>query len=238
VQNLIKQEPLKSLAVDLGKHFESGQHSDVTLVIDKTEIPAHKFILTARSPYFKAMFSHAMKETLDGRVEIKDVPLAAFRQVLRFIYTGDCDTCFDAQEKKKSKGKKTEESKWQDKASPAMMLLTAADQFQLPELADMCSEQLFNSVSIDSFAELFVFADTHHAPKLKDTLGKYIRTLKNSLPEFIATDGFKQLTGPQVHEVMAMLVPETSKKRPRDDAETSTSTKKSKTEAIAIDADE
>ena len=67
-----------------------GPHSDVILsVVDGIEWPAHKGILSVRSPVFAAMFSHQdTKEAKESKVEIDDVPNDTFKDLLEFIYTG------------------------------------------------------------------------------------------------------------------------------------------------------
>lgn len=53
--------------------------SDVKLVAADTEIPAHRLILSARSPYFK----QKMSESLEGVLRIDDnISLPGFRQLL------------------------------------------------------------------------------------------------------------------------------------------------------------
>ena len=75
-----EQNTLKAI----GRLFESGLQSDVTLVVDGEQIPAHKPILAARSPVFEAMFAHKMSESLEGKVMIDDMPLGVFRELLRY----------------------------------------------------------------------------------------------------------------------------------------------------------
>lgn len=69
--------------------LESGNHSDVTIIVDKTKIPVHKTLLIAQSPVFDAMFSH--DETLEAQkqeVNIPDVSLDVMKDFLLYIYTG------------------------------------------------------------------------------------------------------------------------------------------------------
>lgn len=62
----------------------SGALSDVTLVVDGADLHAHRVILAARSPVFKAMFAHKMSEALQGTVLISDVSLPVFRELLTY----------------------------------------------------------------------------------------------------------------------------------------------------------
>jgi speckle-type POZ protein len=79
-----KSQPVASkLQESLDNLLESGLHSDVTLVVEGTEMPAHKNILAARSPVFKAMFSHKMKESLDGVVHLGEISATVFKALLK-----------------------------------------------------------------------------------------------------------------------------------------------------------
>ncbi len=69
--------------------LDSGDFSDINILVNGTKIPAHKSILSARSPIFKAMFSYDnTKEALENEVVIPDVSVSVMKEFLRFIYTG------------------------------------------------------------------------------------------------------------------------------------------------------
>ena len=46
------------------------------------------YILSARSPVFRAMFEHEMEESKLNRVEISDISPDVFKEMLNFLYTG------------------------------------------------------------------------------------------------------------------------------------------------------
>lgn len=50
-------------------------------------LQAHKIILEARSPVFRALLNSPMREGQDGRVEIEDMKAAVFRVMLHYVYT-------------------------------------------------------------------------------------------------------------------------------------------------------
>ena len=66
----------------------NDEYSDVTLIVEKHTFSGHKVILAARSDYFRALLFGGMKESSEDEIELKDTPLAAFKQLLRYIYTG------------------------------------------------------------------------------------------------------------------------------------------------------
>jgi speckle-type POZ protein len=76
---------------DLQQHFDellqSKNGADVTFLVSGKSFAAHKVILAARSPVFKAQFFGGMQERSSAHVEIRDMDSAAFRSMLHFIYT-------------------------------------------------------------------------------------------------------------------------------------------------------
>lgn len=76
------------LSEHIGALYLNDEYSDVTLIVEKQPFSAHKVILAARSDYFRALLFGGMKESSEDEIELKDTPLAAFKQLLRYIYTG------------------------------------------------------------------------------------------------------------------------------------------------------
>ncbi|GIY60099.1 TD and POZ domain-containing protein 3 [Caerostris extrusa] len=64
---------------------------DVTLQVGSEEFPAHKAILVARSPVFKAMFTRDMQETARNVVDISDLDADTVKRMLLYVYTDTLD---------------------------------------------------------------------------------------------------------------------------------------------------
>ena len=93
---VLEEDPLRAhldkLTLDLSSLLTNADSSDVVLVAgDGEELPAHKLILSARSPIFAAMFSFDSKEKQDSRVEIPDVSSDTLKSMLKYIYSGQID---------------------------------------------------------------------------------------------------------------------------------------------------
>ena len=71
--------------------LNGGLHSDVTLVCEGEEIPAHKAILAVRSPVFKAMFAcEPNEQSARWQVMIDDMLLAVLRDLLKCCFAFEC----------------------------------------------------------------------------------------------------------------------------------------------------
>lgn len=55
--------------------------------VEGDELPAHRIVLTARSPVFHALLNSGMREGAEGLVKLEDVRAPVFRALLHFVYT-------------------------------------------------------------------------------------------------------------------------------------------------------
>ena len=81
----------KSLYMDYEIGRSMAKFSDLTLVsVEGDEFPAHKFVLSARSPVFDRMFaSDHFVEAKNSRVVIADISSEVMRCFLAYLYSGD-----------------------------------------------------------------------------------------------------------------------------------------------------
>lgn len=178
--------PTCRLPDDLEELFKSQEFSDVTIHANGREFKAHKAILAARSPMFKGMFSHAMKETKYNRVDVTDVDPDVLQEMLRFIYTGKTLLEPRLQINKEQKDQKEQERE----QHLAIELLQAANKYQLDRLKLICEEALYKTLSSDSVAEILLLADLYNAAQLKNQAIEFITTHAN---EVIETDGWERM---------------------------------------------
>lgn len=185
--------PTCRLPDDLEELFRSKEFSDVTISANGREFRAHKAILAARSPMFKGMFSHDMKETKYNRVEVPDVDPDVLDEMLRFIYTGKSilEPRLQIKEQKDQKEQEREQHL-------AIELLQAANKYQLDRLKLICEEALHKTLSADSVAEILALADLYNAAQLKNQAIEFIST---HATEVIETDGWHRMVRENPHLV-------------------------------------
>ena len=97
----------------------AGVLCDMTLVDESLEIPAHKMVLAACSPYFYAMFT-GFTERDSSRVVLQGLDPEALQILVEYVYTSEVDV--------------TEDN--------VQCLLPAANLLQLTDVRDACCEFL------------------------------------------------------------------------------------------------
>lgn len=185
--------PICRLPDDLEDIFKSQEFSDVTIYANGREFKAHKAILAARSPMFRGMFSHDMKETKYNRVEVTDVDPDVLEEMLRFIYTGK-STLEQRLQIKEPKDQKEQEKE----QHLAIELLQAANKYQLDRLKLICEEALYKTLSAESVAEILSLADLYNAAQLKNQAIEFISI---HATEVIETDGWNRMVRENPHLV-------------------------------------
>lgn len=113
--------------------------TDVVLEVEKDIFYAHKVVLAAASPYFKAMFTGGLKECDMDRVKLQGVSAASLSRLIHFMYTG----------------------KIRVSESTVCQLLPAATMLQVPNVIQACCDFLerqldpSNAIGIATFSEQY-----------------------------------------------------------------------------------
>ena len=124
---------------------------DVALQVGSRKIFAHKVILAACSPYFRAMFTGELAESRQREVTICDIDESAMEILIDFCYTSHIVV---------------EESNVQT-------LLPAACLLQLAEIQDVCCEFLKRQLDPSNCLGIRAFADTHACRDLLSIANKF-----------------------------------------------------------------
>ncbi|VDK84207.1 unnamed protein product [Litomosoides sigmodontis] len=81
-----------SLAANAFPNFEeirrAGKLCDVVLVVGNVRFSAHRIVLAATIPYFRAMFTADMAESQQKEIHLKDFEPDTLEQLIAFSYTG------------------------------------------------------------------------------------------------------------------------------------------------------
>lgn len=72
----------------IGRLYLTSEFSDIIFCVGTQRLAAHRCILACRSEYFRALLFGGLSESSKNEIILKDVPVEAFKEVLRYIYTG------------------------------------------------------------------------------------------------------------------------------------------------------
>jgi len=138
----------KQLIKDLNHVFlDKTNNHDVTLACGDQVFYCHKFMLSSRSPVFKAMFQSNMTENESGAVSIIDIHQDVLLEMLQYVYTG-CSLTLEKY---------------------AGDLLAAAEKYQLDQLKGSCEEMLISKLDVENCIEMLLLAEMNQATNLKTT---------------------------------------------------------------------
>ncbi|RLM73555.1 hypothetical protein C2845_PM15G23890 [Panicum miliaceum] len=163
--------PPSDLHSHLGDLLSGGEHTDVEFRVGDETFAAHRLLLGARSPVFKAELllrpgpdKHELAATTMV-VQIDDVELRVFKAMLSFMYT---DT-------------------WPEMGSeeePAMSqrLLVAADRYGLQRLKLMCEYRLSSLIDGNSVEDILHLAEKHQCAALKEACFDFIGSTASLVP--------------------------------------------------------
>lgn len=183
---------------DIGQHFgqllECGKGTDVSFEVDGEAIAAHKLVLAARSPVFKAQLFGPMKDQNVRCIKVEDVKASVFKALLHFIYWDSLPNMEELT------GLNTKE------ASTLMYqhLLAAADRYGLERLLLLCESNLCEDVAINTVATTLALAEQHHCLQLKSVCLKFVAMPEN-LRAVMQTDGFDYLKESCPHVLTELL---------------------------------
>jgi len=191
--------PPTDLGDHLGHLLECTDGSDVSFSVGGETFCAHRAILAARSPVFKAQLLGSMADAQMDRITLHDVQPAAFWILLRFLYTDSLPL--------------NTQLVTDDLESSSVMdllqhLVAAADMYQLDRLKLMCAQKLWDRVSRETVAAMLVCAEMHNCPELKKRCIDFFVVDKN-FKSAVLTEGYSRLIQgfPSViEEIRARLV--------------------------------
>jgi kelch-like protein 8 len=156
--------------------FSSGELCDVTLIVGERKIHAHRIVLASVSPYFKAMFTSKMSESVQDVITIGDVEDDIFFLLIQFIYSHRVIINVDN----------------------VQSLLQCANILQLDCVVSACCDFIYSHLSISNCLSVRDFVESHGCVKLVrkvDAFVKlhYLEVTKSQEFLDISVDHLKQL---------------------------------------------
>lgn len=147
--------------------------TDCVLEVENELFHVHKVVLSAASPYFKAMFTGGLKESEMSRVKLQGVCPTSMARIIAFMYTG--------------KIRVTEVTVCQ--------LLPAATMFQVPNVVDACCAFLERQLDPSNAIGIANFAEQHGCHGLKQKANQFI---ERQFTQICQEEEFLQLSAIQL----------------------------------------
>lgn len=137
----------------LGRMLTEGIHTDIVINASDGSIGAHRAVLAARSPVFRSMFSHNLKEKELSTINISDMSIDACHAFLNYLYGV---------------------IKHEEFLTHRLVLLHAADKYDISDLKEACHESLLEDIDSKNVLERLQNASLYQLPKLKSSCLRYL----------------------------------------------------------------
>ncbi|XP_078589157.1 kelch repeat and BTB domain-containing protein 2-like [Branchiostoma floridae x Branchiostoma japonicum] len=162
----------------VGDLQKDGALQDVVLEVEGRRFPCHRLVLSAASPYFRAMFTSDMAESRQKTVVLQGLEMSALEEILSYIYSGTLHVSLD-------------------KVQP---LYQAADLLQLDYVRDTCSSYMAMNVERSTCVDLYKFADVFSVDIVrKDCL----QLIHKHFVEVASSEDFCSLSVNQLTEIIS-----------------------------------
>ncbi len=167
----------KTLAV-LNDLRVNSELCDIVLKIGNEKISSHKIILSANSPYFRAMFSNKYSESSQSMIEIHEVEFSALESLVQYFYT----------------------SKIHISTTNVQELLAASCMLQVSGITDACCEFMRRHLGASNCLGVRTFADMLSCSELKKVADDFARSNFSTVVE---SEDFLKLEVDQLLELFS-----------------------------------
>ncbi|CAO2209714.1 unnamed protein product [Urochloa humidicola] len=199
--------PRSDMLDQLGEALETGEGADVTFSVEGELFPAHRVVLAARSPVFRAELYGEMRENgaAAQAIVIDEMRTATFRALLRYIYTDASPAAIiTSTGDNQDEGDDDDDGSEDDVIGVVSELLTAADRYDVRRLKLICERVLCRRLDVENVADTLALADRHHCDTLKDDCIEFMTTSQR-MGQVAATQGYMQLKSCHPHLIFEVL---------------------------------
>uniref|UniRef100_A0A915D801 BTB domain-containing protein n=1 Tax=Ditylenchus dipsaci TaxID=166011 RepID=A0A915D801_9BILA len=158
--------------------------SDVVIIAENQRFPAHKFLLSVRSNYFKAMFGTGMRESTQQDITLIDTPAKPFSLLLRYVYTGQMVLHADDYQQ-------------------TIEVLALANKYEFPVLQEQIVAHLHAILSLENVCAIYFAAELFSSEPLLDSC---IYFLEMSKLDIVTSKAFLNFSLDVVKVIVEKLV--------------------------------
>ncbi|KAI4307586.1 hypothetical protein L6164_030758 [Bauhinia variegata] len=174
--------PWSDMGQDLKELLESEVGCDIVFKVGNESFKAHKLILAARSPVFRAQFFGLVGDPSLDELVVEDIEPFIFKALLLFVYTDKLPDVYEVMGL----------TLMCTHTVMVQHLLAAGDLYNLDRLKLLCESKLCEEINTDNVATILALAEQHHCPQLKAICLRFIANPAN-LGEVMQSEAFKQL---------------------------------------------
>ncbi|XP_016071498.1 PREDICTED: kelch-like protein 38 [Miniopterus natalensis] len=156
---------------------QNGILTDVIICVGAWEVPCHRNVLAASSPYFRAMFCSSFRESGEAKVQLRGIDSAALDQLILYVYTGQVRIT----------------------AENALPLLEAASMLQYPKLFEACSSYLQSQLTPSNCLGFIRLSDILSCETLRKTAREVALAY---FPEVAASADLKELCALELRDYL------------------------------------
>ncbi|XP_020160119.1 BTB/POZ and MATH domain-containing protein 2-like [Aegilops tauschii subsp. strangulata] len=176
VRALTSPTPPSNLHEDFGRMLKDQEGADITFIVGDKSFHAHRHVLAARSPAFRAELLDPMtKEDPTKPVKVHDMMSDIFEALLHFMYT---DTL--------------PHGSHLEKTGILWRLLAVGDRYGLDRLVTICEGKLCQNINEQTVATTLTLAEQHDRVRLKSACITFVSS-QDVLNIVKETGGFKHL---------------------------------------------
>ncbi|KAJ1700469.1 hypothetical protein LUZ63_000248 [Rhynchospora breviuscula] len=170
---------------DFNELLARKEMTDVSFEVDGEIFMAHRLVLAARSPVFKAELFGSMAEASMKCIKINDMSALVFKVLLHFMYTDSLPKIAELFD-----GDSGEQNT--DLYILAQHLLVAADRYRLEGLKEICEEKLCMGLTLETVVTSLSLANQLNCNRLKDICLDFVTKPVNFM-QLAITDAYVQL---------------------------------------------
>ncbi|KAL8046246.1 hypothetical protein ABFX02_08G165000 [Erythranthe guttata] len=152
-EGFTQRQSNETALTSLGRMLSESIHTDIAINASDGSISAHRAVLASRSPVFRSMFSHDLKEKELSAINISDMSIEPCQAFLNYIYGNIQNEEF---------------------LTHRLALLRAADKYDISDLKEACHESLLEDIDAKNVLERLQNASLYQLPKLKSSCMKYL----------------------------------------------------------------
>lgn len=178
-EHKLDEKILNSQACSILAHLrDCGQLCDTVIQVEDVSFPVHRVIMSAHSPYFRALFTNEIFNNCRREVAIPNVSADVIKLIVDYCYTQNVQITTENVEK----------------------LLPVADQFHVIGLVKRCCDFLCAQLSLENVIGIRSFAQAYFCHTLEGRAHKYL--MKNFVQIYPFSNEYLQM---DIEELCSIL---------------------------------